>query len=286
MKRLIVNADDFGADRFRNNGIIEAIKADVLTGVSILANGPAFEDAVQQLKALGRVPVSCGLHFNLSEGKALARQMSLLVGPDGFFRGKAEAREILRIEGDEALGVAIRRELQAQIRALRDTGIRISHLDGHQHIHVFPAVLPHAVAAAREYGIPWIRLPLEPLPGPLCEMDRILAGEAALFNRLAQEASGPLSCSGISVTNHFRGLYLIDGFAPARLRKVLETLPQGLTEFMVHPGYALETAVETPFSSFSTIARERELEALRSPEFRMALTETGVRLVPFPEASL
>ena len=161
MKQLIVNADDLGADEARNAGIFEAILSGAVTSASILPNGPALEQALKIIKGLRSGEVSFGLHVNLSEGRPVCPGLRLLVGPEGFFLGKRRAHELLMRRDDTALDVEILRELRAQIDAAREWGIPIRHLDGHQHVHVFPAVVRAAVAAARENKIPWMRIPEE-----------------------------------------------------------------------------------------------------------------------------
>ena len=164
MKQLIVNADDFGADRCRDEGIAAAVAAGVVTAVSVLANGPATVQDLPLLLAWQRQGISVGLHFNLSEGHPRQRAPRLLVGRDGCFLGKTATQEALRRRGDTALEREIERELAAQIACLREMGLQIGHLDGHQHVHIFPAAFPAVLRAVVRYGIPRLRVPAEPVP--------------------------------------------------------------------------------------------------------------------------
>jgi len=236
MKQLIVNADDYGADHARNEGIVEGLAAGVITGVSILANGPSFAEIRKCFASFSRNAVSWGLHINLSEGKPVSSSLPLLTGPDGYFRGKESARQLLEKAGHRRLEGEVRREIQAQIDLLRQSGIPVSHLDGHQHVHIFPAVIRAALDGAEKNGIPWIRLPEEPPPIKMMAKDRLLCVEAARFSFLAKNARPYLSASRVRVPHHFRGLYLKDRLTPRRLFKILAMLPEGLTELMVHPG--------------------------------------------------
>ena len=95
MKRLIVNADDLGADEARNVGIFEAIREGRVTSASLFPNGPAFEDALHRIRSLGRTTVSFGVHINLSEGKPVSPDLRLLTGPDGSFPGKTSTHSLL-----------------------------------------------------------------------------------------------------------------------------------------------------------------------------------------------
>ncbi|MCX5834362.1 MAG: ChbG/HpnK family deacetylase [Deltaproteobacteria bacterium] len=88
MKRsLVINADDLGADEARNEGIFEAIDAGVVTSASLLANGPALEDALARMRALKNRKVSFGFHLNLSQGTPVSEGHRLLVGSDGNLAG-------------------------------------------------------------------------------------------------------------------------------------------------------------------------------------------------------
>ena len=91
----------------------------------------------------------------------------------------------------------------------------------------------------------------------------------------------------ILATDHFRGLRLKGHLPASDWIEFLESIPNGLTELMVHPGYALaEESAGNPFSRFSTPAREKELAALTDGHFHAALAKTSVDLIPFPESGI
>ena len=282
-KRLIINADDLGADEGRNEGIFEAIEAGAVTSASILANGPALDHALRRILGLGSTRVSWGLHLNLSEGSPLSSGLRSLVGPHGDFLGKAAAHRLLMREGDRVLEEEVAEELDAQVKALQQAGIGLRHLDGHQHIHVFPAVARAAILTGRRHSIPWFRIPEEPDPPPWAgHLPLELEEEARTFSRLARTARSLLGPEGgVRAADHYRGLYLKGRPSQAILRDMIRALPEGLTEFMVHPGRVPGSANTGPFSTFSTADREKELEVLLEPEFGDLLA--GVILTPFPE---
>ncbi|MBP6941017.1 MAG: ChbG/HpnK family deacetylase [Syntrophorhabdaceae bacterium] len=284
MKRVIINADDLGADVPRNEGILEAIRAGTVTSVSILANGPALEDALQRIRPLDHSKVSFGIHCNISEGTPLAGGLRILAGPDGCFMKKAAAHQLL-MRGGAAVEEEIARELDMQIEALKGAGLRLTHIDGHHHVHVFPAAIKAVCAAARKHGIPWMRIPDE--PEPVSREDGIpgsLLEESKAFSGLAGHARLYIEGTGLKAPDHFRGLYLKGRASLQSMQKTLEELKPGLTEIMMHPGRAVAGRPQGgPFSSFSTMDRERELHVLLSEEFRLALLRIGVILIPFPE---
>jgi predicted glycoside hydrolase/deacetylase ChbG (UPF0249 family) len=130
-----------------------------------------------------------------------------------------------------------------------------------------------------------VRLPEEPPPPPaggLKREDTALDEEAEMFSGLGAIARVHFDKSHVMKTDAFRGLYLKGRVSVDLLEEVLENLPVGLTELMVHPGRA---AAESggPFSCFSTSDRWAELKALMDQRFRDALVRQGVGLVSFLE---
>ena len=93
-----------------------------------------------------------------------------------------------------------------------------------------------------------------------------------------------ISGSGLYTTDHFRGLYLKGRLSVQGLQSALRVLPDGLTELMVHPGRFVENPPETPYSGFSTVEREQELETLLNAKLRFILEKMEIILTPFPES--
>lgn len=284
MKMLIINADDFGADVYRNAGILEAIGAGAVTDTSILVKGPAFQDALREQRARFGASRPLGLHLNLTEGTPVISNARHLAGADGRFRGKPDGLSFLEEPAGKDLEEEIYREICAQIEMLRLEGVTISHLDGHHHIHIFPAVIAGSLRAAQEYSIPWIRLPFERhSSGDEGIDDGPLDREARRFRNHAARARGLIAASPLRTADHFRGLYLKGRFSLQALLELIDRLPRGLTELMVHPGRAPRHPLEGAFSSFATRDRQTELDALMSREFRDRLHSRGVTLTSFGE---
>ena len=126
MKYLVVNADDFGASRGINRGILEAHRHGILTSASWLVVGTARMQAAEF--ARDAPELSVGLHVDL--GKKLNESI-------------AQSPRLLR----EALG-----EQFSQFEKLM--GAPPTHLDSHHNVHRDPRVLPHFVEVAKEYGLP------------------------------------------------------------------------------------------------------------------------------------
>ena len=285
MRQIIINADDLGADAARNDGIFDAIRAGIVTSVSILPNGPAYKECLETLRPLAHNNISLGFHMNLSEGKPLSSNLRLLVGEDGSFPKKTSARTILMQPGDPELEREIDHELVSQMEALLDDGLRITHLDGHQHVHVFPTVLPVALKIAQRYKIPWMRIPEEPSPSSGVEgIPPWLREETEFFSGIAHAARLKLKGDKIQTPDHFRGLYLKGRFSLPALLDLLQRVPPGLTELMVHPGQIAGKPFTGPFSAFSTADRLRELKTLLDPVVLKVLERAHIKLTSFPVA--
>src|SRR4051812_17945246 len=84
MKRLIVNADDFGFTRGVNAGVARAFEAGILTSTTIMANGDAFEDAVEIARAAPGLGVGCHLAAVGGRPVAPARDVDSLLDKDGL----------------------------------------------------------------------------------------------------------------------------------------------------------------------------------------------------------
>lgn len=271
-KTLIVTADDFGIDPARNRGIADAFKDGVVTSVSFLANGGAFENAVRIAK---RSPMmGLGLHLNLSEGAPVADDVKSLVGPDGYFLGKEGARRAATEGKFDPAEIA--RETAAQIERLMEFGIRPVHLDGHQHIHIYSGVTEPAVKTALEYDIRWVRSPLESVKPDWASPEQIPLFQQ--YHDLAEKARKVTVETGARVTDHFNGIHWTGHMTEVMILERTESLPDGITEWMTHPGF--EQLHSVPFSNPE---RETELEILTSPRVRERLQEHKVQLKHFGE---
>jgi predicted glycoside hydrolase/deacetylase ChbG (UPF0249 family) len=274
---LVINADDLGLSPGVNRGIIETHDAGTISSASMMVNTPAFTDAVS-LAYSRRPRLGVGLHLNLVAGRPLTDVPSLTDARTGDFHPLAElARRALsgRVRADD-----VRRECDAQLRALAAAGIIATHLDSHRHAHALPGVLPAVAASAHEAGLHWVRRPLDrpSLRGPVASA-KILMLHAAWRRALVgvDRAHLPL----LARAPYFRGISLQG--APdveARLLRLLDRLPAGPTELMLHPGYDdAALAAQDPYRH----EREREVAALCSPAVRARLARGDVRLVSFAE---
>lgn len=273
MRRLIVNADDFGFTRSVNAGIVDACRSGILRSTTLMANGAAFEDAVERATRTPRLDVGC--HLVLIGGHAVAP-------PHGPFA--KSMKELLWRLARGLSANAIEQEFSAQIEKIQGAGLRLTHLDTHKHTHLAPPVLEATLRVARRYSIAWIRRPFDlPL--------RAAQGSAPVSRRAADRALRPLSRRfdrliheyGCRATDHFAGFQLTGSYDAGHLANLIRALPEGLTEFMCHPGYCDEELRAAPTRLAES--RETELRALQSNEIRVVLQQAGVELTSFAEAA-
>ena len=160
MKRLIVNADDFGLHPLINEGILESHQQGIVTSTSLLASGEYFEDALSLAKTTPTLGV--GLHVCLVGGLSPVcdpkEVPSLLI--DGKFP-MTHTEFIKRLFKGQIKGSELRKEIEAQFQKVISTGLPITHVDGHQHMHVLPQVLPIVAEQMKRYGLTKIRMPDE-----------------------------------------------------------------------------------------------------------------------------
>jgi predicted glycoside hydrolase/deacetylase ChbG (UPF0249 family) len=256
---LVVNADDFGFTRDVNAGIVEAHRNGILTATTLMATGDAFDDAVRLAKETPSLDIGCHL---------------VLVGTPGF------PLTIPQLVRAVALGrIRIYDELAQQVRRIIDAGFSPTHLDTHKHTHLLPPVLEAVARISEEFRIPWVRRPFDfPLqPGGVGGAKR------AWVNRLMRLMNGRFSSAlaqhHCRSTDWFAGFKLTGSYGSEDLIHVIRALPEGVTEFMCHPGRCGEDlrAARTRLKE----SREEELRALTSPEVRVALDQAGVKLASF-----
>ena len=163
MPRLIVNADDFGMAPGVNRAILELHAAEVLTSATLMARAAATEEAVRMALAMPTLGVGC--HVVLVDGAPVSdpgRIPSLIDRSTGALYPSLESF-LKRLYTARVRGAEIEAEAAAQIALLQSYGLRLTHVDTHKHLHMFPQVLRPVLRAARAAGIRAIRNPFEPL---------------------------------------------------------------------------------------------------------------------------
>ncbi|MGA8224841.1 MAG: ChbG/HpnK family deacetylase [Candidatus Acidiferrales bacterium] len=286
MKLLILNADDFGLTRGVNQGILRAHREGILTSTTLMANGAAFDDAVEGAKANPALGVGC--HLVLLGGRALTprEEIPSLADEEGRLPDSLPAF-VARVSSGMLRTQDIEREMRAQIEKIRRAGIEPSHLDTHKHTHAHPRVMEALARVAQESGITRVRNPAEDIR----DSWQTSRGEGAGIAKQLVAAAAVRAVSprlealarkySLRWPDHFLGLAMTGQLGPANLRRLIDGLDEGRTEIMLHPGVCDADLVSTGTRLLRQ--RETELEALLDPGSRSAIEERGVRLISYRE---
>jgi predicted glycoside hydrolase/deacetylase ChbG (UPF0249 family) len=241
-----------------NAGIVAAHREGILTAATLMANAPAFEDAVRLASENPSLDIGC--HLVLVQGEGLPASI-----PELLF---ALARRRIDVYG----------EFERQVRKIVDAGIRPSHLDTHKHTHLAPPVLDAVIRIARDFGIPWVRKPVD-FPMRASAAPFLKRAVHAGVRLLGSRFDGKLRASGCRATDHFTGFQITGRLGVQELQALIRQLPEGLTELMCHPGF-LTDELQSAATRLKE-SRAMEYQALTSPAVRQALAERGARLVRY-----
>lgn len=259
-----MNADDFGFTPDVNDGIVEAHRSGILTATTLMANGDAFEHAVELARTHPHLDIGCHL---------------VLVGGNSLIDGRRLPATIAELLKEIMAGRwNPYQELRAQIEKITSAGIAPTHLDTHKHTHLFPPVLSAVARLSCEFSIPWVRRPFDfPMTAAPVPAGRRLVSRALGF--LRPKFHSVLSRYGCRTTDYFAGFGLTGFFQASDLVQLIHHLPEGSTEFMCHPGFLRDElrASRTRLKE----SREQELRALTDPLLRPALAEAQVHLTSF-----
>jgi predicted glycoside hydrolase/deacetylase ChbG (UPF0249 family) len=238
-RRLIVTADDVGIHRGMTAGAIRAHREGIVTACSVVANGVAFYDAIEQLRDVPSLEV--GVHLTLVEERSLT--------------GMRLPRSYVEFVREMKDRDAIERELRAQIERVLATGLRVTHLNGHQHVHMWPSVFAIVSKLADEYGVGYVR------------RVRDRGGRGGIVRRLSIAALNALGSGGSTI-----GVMEAGHLTADRIIRLLGHV-KGTTELVTHPGIDVDAY---PHWNYEWAA---ETEALCDPRVRTAIADRGIELV-------
>ncbi len=265
-KQLVVTADDFGASIEVNEAVEQAHRHGILTAASLMVAGDAAADAVARARDMPTLGV--GLHIVLVEGRPMLppERLPALVASDGNFRTDM-ARTGARIFASLAARRQLAAEVEAQFAAFAATGLPLDHVNAHKHYHLHPTIAGTILRVGRRFGMKSVRAPIE---------------DRAVIGAIEGGASGPrieavwarlvrrrMRAAGMVAPDHVFGLAWSGAMTAARVRGLLEHLPEGLSEIYTHPAtgsyagaapgydYPGELAALTDALAPSLITRER-----------------------------
>ncbi len=291
MRRLIVNADDFGLTPGVNRAIVEAHQRGVVTSATMMAGAGAFDDAAEQARATAphAAPLGVGCHVMLVDGAPLlpAVKIPSLASSDGSvsqFRNTLNRFALAAMTG-RLRPNDVEAESAMQIKRIQQAGIAVSHVDTHKHTHMFPAVLRPLLRAAKACGVSAVRNPFEPAYitalGPADWGSQKRRWQMRILNTYAPGFRTEVAAQGMRTTDGTLGVLVTGTLNLDLFLQIASRIPVGTWEFVSHPGYN-----DSDLSRVKTRLREsrqQELEVLTSPEAKRALEERGVQLITYHE---
>lgn len=234
-KQLIINADDFGIHPAVNEAVRKAATEGILTSTSLMAGGDAFDEAVEMARSMPSLGI--GIHLTLVGGiKPVLppSEVPSLTWDNGVFchdYGKLIVRDL---EGKISLS-EVYAEWDAQIQKIMNTGLPVTHMDGHQHMHMWPHFYPIARDLAKNYHISCMRVPDEDVLFGMKDGHIIRWAAKNGLSLLSRMHRPDLKKNHIRTNDHFFGMLYGGHLSPERFAKfILQTKP-GITEIMCHP---------------------------------------------------
>jgi hopanoid biosynthesis associated protein HpnK len=283
VRRLIVNADDFGLTYGVNRAIVEAHEQGVVTSATLMANGDALAHAVELASSAPRLSVGC--HVVLVDGSPINNPVqvpSLMAGKQASrFRTAISDFAFYCMRG-KLVSSEIEIEATAQIRKLQAAGIEVSHLDTHKHTHLFPQVLHPLLRAAKNCGLRAVRNPAESI-----RLSRVATepglwkrwAQVRVLNRLASQFKSAVKDADMVTPDGSLGVVITGVMDERLLKAIIDRIPDGIWELVCHPGYNDEDLdkIDTRLRT----SRVKELELLKSPAIRYELEKHEVQLISY-----
>ena len=290
---LIVNADDLGIHPRINAGIVSAYRQGILSSCTMLMTTAYFDQTIRDHVRPQALPV--GIHLSLTLGKAVAPrgEVADLVDEDGNLKLTADRLIVSSFKGERggALLRQIGREFEAQLAIARDHGLKLTHADSHQHVHMNPPIFRLLEEMLPRFGIDRLRRSREFFHASVLGPE---FAEVMRRNNLAKWALLRWRAAGLhpalATTDDFFGV-LYSGAVTKRAMLALlrAAAPEHSLEICIHPGFPAPVCVRDyprpGYNAFiSAAARQTEHDVLTDPDVAVLVRERGLALRSFDGA--
>ncbi|WP_242697332.1 ChbG/HpnK family deacetylase [Bordetella petrii] len=248
-------------------GILQLIKLDRLSAISCLVHGPTF---VVNGRRLNDADLDVGLHLNLTAAFGGTSQPNVL----------ALRTLIGRVYSGRLERAWVDNQLLRQFDTFEKTlGRPPDYIDGHQHVHQLPGVLPRLLCILRERyrgrRKPWLRYTA---PGLLTGIPILDSAKAHLIGALgADEVARAARCEGWPINRRMLGIYRFQG-GERRYARLLHHWLNNARDgdlLICHPGLPIA-------DDMSAAQRLAEYEVLARPELGDWMRLSGVRIAKRP----
>jgi hopanoid biosynthesis associated protein HpnK len=270
-KFLIVTADDFGLHEAVNEAVEQASRAGVLTAASLMVGAPGAADAIRRARKLPHLRV--GLHLVLADGRATLAPELIPALADAA--GRMNSRMFVngvRFFASHKVRKQLEAEIRAQFSAFARTGLTLDHVNVHKHFHLHPTLLEMLLKIGRDFGVPAVRVPDEPLWFAARSGNRFSGTQAALLAPWVSLMKRRLRRANMPHNDRLFGVAASGAMDETKLLAILARLPQGVTEIYLHPAVQSGAAIA---ASMHAYRHADELAALLSPKVRAAIAAGG-----------
>lgn len=276
MKKIIINADDFGYSKENNEAIKSGFETGIITSTSIMANMDGFEHAINEI--LPQIPdIDKGFHFNIIEGKSITNP-KMLCNNEGYFNNGYKDL-IIKSKQKEFLKQA-EAEFRAQIEKIL-SHTEISHIDSHVHTHAIPEIFKLTLKLAEEYKIKYIRTQYEK---PYIVAKKVLNTKFpiniiknVLLNTFTLVNKNSLKNSEVKTNDYFIGVlytgYMDEDAILNGIKKIREE--NSVTEIIFHPYLAQDLTLPGKSHNY------REYLITQNPNFKKALENSDFVLTNY-----
>lgn len=278
LKRLIVNADDFGISAEVNAGVVRAHREGILGSASLMVAEPAARAAAELARHNPALDV--GLHAVVCQGRSVldSRHLDGAVDASGRFIENPVIAG-MRYFFDRSMRAKMTAELRAQVERHLEMVGYLNHIDGHLNLHVHPILADILIDLAVEYKVPCIRLPRESVMTTLrLNRERVPSKlfEWAIFRTLSRRTHRMMAERGLRSTDALFGLHQSGHLDEDYVVGVIDRLRDGTTELYFHPAADIGDVPPKP-------GPQLEVEILTSPRVRAAIDRNGIELTTFAD---
>lgn len=286
VRRLIINADDFGLTKGVDRAILECHQAGAVTSTTLMANSNAFSDAVTLAASSPSLRVGC--HVVLIDGMPLlpARDVYSLLSHGVNFRNSISAFATAAMRG-RLLPAQITAEAAEQMRRIQGAGLELTHFDTHKHTHIFPKVLRPLLEAAKQCGVRALRNPFVPIKAMayahLVRRPKLWMrySEVKTLRRFASAFRREVEAAGLRTTDGTFGIISTGALDQQLFNAIVGAIPEGTWEFVCHPGY--NDADLDKITTRLRASREAERTVLTSEESIQRIGAAGIELISYAE---
>jgi len=278
-----VTGDDFGLSIPVNEAVSQAHHKGILTTTSLMVAAPELDDAVARAKQLPDLNV--GLHLVLSNGRSClpATDIPDLVNADGEFSNKLVSSGI-KMFFNASVKQQLKDEVRAQFEAFKATGLRLDHVNAHNHMHLHPAVFDAIIEIGKDYAMDAVRIPDEkPLQALIGSRKEKITRFAIwlLLKPFTSIMKKRLIENNIKYNTNIYGFHHTGHMNLDTLVRILPNLEDGLSEIYLHPATGPWADMDPAVKDYEF---EAEYKALIHPRIKRIIEKFSIKLTSFNES--